>query len=197
MTLNDFSLLLLPVLNLEVDRHQDNQQHDHKLATNSSPQTRNISWRIHRAKGRGSEDTTDGTETDLESRADTALRVHADVVTLVRQHSWHVALGTSQPEKGTKVPDTDAGGVCSAGQPHDADNRLGKDDRTSHAHLVCEVCHSESDNARKNVRGRREKLRHSGTEAHTLQKDGKEVAEGIGGHGRAQEDNGAGSWLAR
>lgn len=65
---NDFPLLLLLVLAIEVPAQDSNQQQSAELASHSSPQAVHIPGLILGVENGGSNDTTESTETDLEDK---------------------------------------------------------------------------------------------------------------------------------
>lgn len=105
------SFRLLPIHHQEVHRHAPTSRQDKHLQSSRHPQARRIVRRLAFEEDRRSDDTTNRAETNLQRRANSSLRLFADVVCLVGQYGWNITLTACLAEENTAIAHHVVGGV--------------------------------------------------------------------------------------
>lgn len=175
-----------------------------QLQSCRDPQAYHIARRVALPKHSGCDNTTNGTETNLQSRCRRAFTLHADVVCLVREDGGYVALTTHNTEEEPKVTHIIILDIGDKHETNEAYQGLGGDDGRADGVLVANVSEAESREHGNYSWWSGERIRNAssvacmklafvsihgkGTSTHSDQDYGSEVGKRIDRHSRGHEE---------
>jgi len=155
-----------------------------ELASNGGPDTRHISWVVRLAEDGCGEDTTNTSGSNDDTSGDGTLGVASNVVGAVGENSWNAARGTGIDEEKAKVSSTMVVRIASDEETDENNNVLHSKPDSTLFSPIRNGSEDEGTDGGEEVGRAGQCERCQGAVTHTLEDDGDEETDGIGGHGR-------------
>lgn len=177
---------MLPILLREKYRHNSHKNHQQELGSYCRPQAIHISREVLLSKDSACVDSSDGSEPNLQRRANRSLGVRPDIVDLICQDSGYIGLCSGQTDEDPQIPDGVVVVISCQRETKYNKERAGDNEGPAETRSIRCPGETKGDSYSRDVWWSREKLDRFGIVSHTLEEVRHEVREGVRRSGRAK-----------
>ena len=176
---------------VELERQQQGDDDDESIGDHACHDPRSVLWLIDLPEHGGADDTSNTTESNEGSRAQSALPLPADVVGLVGHDSGDIGICADSRKEDAKVAGAVVGAEAEDGEAGEAQAGVDDDGAAAVAEFIGKDGLDEHEEPSCGVGGSNEALCLCDVEAHAEHEDdGEEVGDGVGGGGAEAEEGG-------